>query len=118
MIGRPVPIQPKQEQVHRHIDCRVPIKPKPFLDARLRLPVQDFIHGLIPAPWPHAGEAEIHSRSTFDTARSTFAEMPRLFFVAVLAFSTFAILSGCASTTTTTVGITTNEAPRFHEAAR
>jgi hypothetical protein len=94
------------------------VKPKPFLYARLRLPVQDFIHGLIAAPWPHAGEAEIHSRSTFDTRRSTFAEMPRLFFVAVLAFTTFAILSGCASTTTTTVGVTTNEAPRFHEVGR
>jgi uncharacterized protein YceK len=28
------------------------------------------------------------------------------------------LLSGCASTANTTVGVTTNEAPRFHEIGR
>jgi len=58
------------------------------------------------------------ARSTFDVERSTFAEMPRPFLVAFLVYGSLALLSGCASTTTTTVGVTTNEAPRFHETGR
>gem|GEM_PF-5501130 len=44
--------------------------------------------------------------------------MPRPFLVAFLVYGSLALLSGCASTTTTTVGVTTNEAPRFHETGR
>jgi hypothetical protein len=54
--------------------------------------------------------------STFE--RSTFVEMPRPFLLTLLVFSSLAILSGCASTTTTTVGVTTNEAPPFHDVGR
>jgi hypothetical protein len=43
--------------------------------------------------------------------------VPRPVLVALLLL--FAVLlSGCAATATTTAGVTTNEAPRFHEIGR
>ncbi|HWM25757.1 MAG TPA: hypothetical protein VNP98_13120 [Chthoniobacterales bacterium] len=48
--------------------------------------------------------------------------MPRSFpaalAVALLVFFSLAFLSSCASTTTTTVGVTTNEAPPYPELGR
>jgi hypothetical protein len=48
-------------------------------------------------------------------------QMPRPFLiplVTLLVLFSVAFLNGCASTTTTTVGVTTNEAPPFHELGR
>jgi hypothetical protein len=50
--------------------------------------------------------------------RLKFAIRLSLFVIPILALLCLAFLSGCATTTTTTVGVTTNEAPKFQELGR
>jgi hypothetical protein len=69
-------------------------------------------------PGRHVARQKSIPRSTFDLWRSTFAEMLRHFLIPLLGLFSLAFMGSCASTTKTTVGVTTNEAPRFHEVGR
>jgi hypothetical protein len=44
--------------------------------------------------------------------------MHRPFLITLVVLFSLVFLNGCASTTTTTVGVTTNEAPKVHELGR
>jgi hypothetical protein len=54
----------------------------------------------------------------FMVTRSGCPQPLSAFFRSLLALSLLAVLSGCANTTTTSVGVTTNQAPKFQELGR
>jgi hypothetical protein len=59
-----------------------------------------------------------HCYSTFHIWVRLLFGMPRHFPIPLALLFSFAFLNGCASTTTTTVGVTTNDAPKVHELGR